>query len=692
MTRWFCVALIAGVCVFSGAVQAQDTVLTVTFPRGGETFYSTRDTLIEITWTGVDDTTAVQLEYSSDNGSRWTVIADSARGGRYLWNVARFPASTTYLVRASQLRPPTASDNVIYSGHSGPVPDAWWNPANDKVVSISADVHVWDAFVSSSTPLFALPAPREDYTSVRWTKDGNRIVVGSENNVAVVANANTNTVEARLNHPASVEKVEVDPTGDWIFTQGADNRARVYSLPGTTARVVHNAGSSINFMTIDSLGQKVLVCANEARIYGRSAGLPVSFTQHSAGVLAGAFSPDGTLVCTVGGDATIRLWNSSSGIELWRGADAVEGVRSVAFSPDGSLVAVGMSDSTISLWNASTGLRVRTIGGYRGAVRMVAFSHDGVHIAGASDDNFARVHEVATGERIVSLQHGDDVRIVRWSADDNRLLTTSNDGTARIWQIREIVLQSSTSQRFAIAPPPPAYALLRAGGDTLDMREVGTIPVVLEGALNLDLARIDSLRITCTYNPSLLFRLSSSVPLQNVVEDVVTDTSGRRKSIASFTVSVPLPLTDAQLFSVTFQATLGQDSVTALTISNVVQIGAGAGLRVETRSAPILVRGICRESGDPRLYTSLGTPLQLRAIGAMPNVHLQVDLPDAGQASVYVYDVLGRCLFTHTATDAERTSRFIELHLPDNLGSSPTLVVVQTETMQTSSMVAGGGR
>lgn len=683
LALWMCPALYAQ--------GDSSTVLRLLEPVGGEIYYTPRVSEITIRWDGVDDTTAVRLDYSSNNGLSWTTIADSARGGSYVWDIRTVGLSTFFRVRVSQLRPPRAEDNIVYRGHGNPVTDAWWSPSNERVVSVAADPHIWDSRVSASAPLQTLPGARASYYSVRWSADSSTIVTGSDDNTALVFDARTLALRSTLRHPDIVTKVEVDSTGSWLFTRCDDNRVRVFNLPSTTPRATHNAGSTLDDISINATATRVLLSALEARVYGRSVGLPLTYNQQTTGVISGAFSPDGSTICTIGGDASIHVWKSDSAKRIWSASSPREGVRSVAYSADGTRIAVGMADSTVTVWNAATGALVATLRGYRGAVRMVAFTPDGAYVAGGSDDNFARVHEVATGRIVASLQHGDDVLIVRWDRKGERLLTTSRDGTARIWQVLEVVLQSDTSAAFTIAPPPPAFARFTTTGDTLDIRESTTLSIGLEAAQFLDLADIDSVRLLVEYDPSILFRTSSTFASINVIEDVVTDTAGIRRSREQLEIQVPLPTSDAVLGTISFVATLGQDSVTALRITRVEQIGKGPGMRTETSFQPVLVRGICRAGNDPRLYTSLGTPLIIRWRSAREGIRIVCDLAETASAFFTLYDVLGRVLWSDQATEAEQRLRVVERTIPWDVLSGVGIVVVETPT-QSTSVVVGGSR
>jgi WD40 repeat protein len=66
--------------------------------------------------------------------------------------------------------------------------------------------------------------------------------------------------------------------------------------------------------------------------------------------------------------------------------------------------------------------------------RAVVFSHDGSRIVTASDDKTARIWDAATAREIAVLRgHLSSVRLAAFSPDGSRILTASSDMTARIW-------------------------------------------------------------------------------------------------------------------------------------------------------------------------------------------------------------------------------------------------------------------
>ena len=85
---------------------------------------------------------------------------------------------------------------------------------------------------------------------------------------------------------------------------------------------------------------------------------------------------------------------------------------------------------------APTAKGIVTLRGHESTLGSAAFSPDGSRIVTASDDKTARIWDSATGQQIAVLRgHTGRVRSAAFSPDGSRIVTASSDSTARVWDV-----------------------------------------------------------------------------------------------------------------------------------------------------------------------------------------------------------------------------------------------------------------
>jgi WD40 repeat protein len=156
---------------------------------------------------------------------------------------------------------------------------------------------------------------------------------------------------------------------------------------------------------------------------------------HNGEVCSVAFSPNAELLVTA--SAAVRLWNVATGdVETLEGH--TDSVSTVVFSPDGRLLASASDDATIRLWNGTTGAKLFTLEGPTGVpMRKLAFSLDGRHIAAAPRDEMSVwLWDLSTRAAIsVFKGHSSRVTDVAFSPDRKHLASASSDHTVKLWDI-----------------------------------------------------------------------------------------------------------------------------------------------------------------------------------------------------------------------------------------------------------------
>lgn len=175
----------------------------------------------------------------------------------------------------------------------------------------------------------------------------------------------------------------------------------------------------------------------EVYIWDSTQHTSVSAMPHQDRVTAVRWHPGGELLATTSDDGTAVL-------ARWPPGDVVAAVESnvslgsICWDHGGQTLALGGWDNEVYLWrpfdpaNASGASQLVQLSGHTAALHDIAWSPDGTRLVTTSGDGTARIWDVAEHRESAQLPAGEAF-VVDWSTDGRFIATGSRDGTARIW-------------------------------------------------------------------------------------------------------------------------------------------------------------------------------------------------------------------------------------------------------------------
>ncbi|MCX6125115.1 MAG: WD40 repeat domain-containing protein, partial [Proteobacteria bacterium] len=151
-------------------------------------------------------------------------------------------------------------------------------------------------------------------------------------------------------------------------------------------------------------------------------------------VTALSLNPDDTMAVIRSG-GLIGLWDVALGKNIKSDGYGMNTVWAASFTPSGIKFIGGTGGRTASIYTFySNDHFIGPLNGHTDSIRSADFSHDGTKVVTGSDDSTAKIWNASSGTEILTLKgHDRFVSAASFSSDGTKVITGSGDNTAKIW-------------------------------------------------------------------------------------------------------------------------------------------------------------------------------------------------------------------------------------------------------------------
>lgn len=377
--------------------------LKVVSPNGGESYLAGRATAIR--WTNVLPEDVVRIEYSSNDGTSWMPLTETATGLSYTW-VPGPELTTSGRIRIQRTAIP-AEAIVTLSGHRDPVYGAAFSYDGQYVITGGHDgtVRLWNSA-----------------TGTQVQELGNH---GSQFAWAVAA------------HPSEL----IGASG------GHDGTVKVYDLVTGERLAVIYAPSRVWSVAFSPDGNNVVIGTEQSILIvnWRTSEVVNSIVVAGGPVYEVRYSSDGTMLLSAEADrASLRSTTTYDVLQTLATGTGI--VFAADISPDNKTIATGGSDFILRTWDVQNGNLIGSTPSYNASIQSLDFSASGSTIVAGSSDGAAKVFRTATLELANSFASSSSIiYCVQYDNQGNRIVTAGTDAKARVWNLQGATLSEDVS-------------------------------------------------------------------------------------------------------------------------------------------------------------------------------------------------------------------------------------------------------
>ncbi len=356
----------------------------------------------------------------------------------YAGSVRVWDTATAQVIREFDLPPEMAHKNV----------DLALRPDGKQLATTGGDeaVRIWNLAGDVASPTLTLTGHTGETTSAAYSPDGTKIVTTSRGGVGRLWDTTSGKLLAELTgHADTVAMASFSPDGTRIVTASWDGTARIWDAStGESLRILDAGGGELHSASWDATGSHVATgsSTDAVRIWDATSGEVVATAEGLKDVVA-SYSPDG---------ASLLVWHGD------------EEVSTVAVIPVAHLARPEREFDRRNFIDFEIAEALGPVASKSPANTLSVVTRDGNrHITaepdpGSSGTRFLRFFDANSNLELAVFPMPHLITGIRLSDDDDRLVISLTDGTARIWDIRNAEERATAArERWTERGPAGVY-------------------------------------------------------------------------------------------------------------------------------------------------------------------------------------------------------------------------------------------
>lgn len=389
--------------------DGKQVVTTVTADRLARVWNASTGDLLAIL---EGHTGAVLSAVFTPNGRR--VVTASADGTARVWDLHRDLSLATIEIGATPIKLVAVSPDgqrIAAVNRNG---EAFvWIASGNGPVRLDTKLHQWEP------PVFSA--------------DGARLLAASDDAARMWDTSTGKTLTEYRGHDGVVRSTALSPDGAMVATGGNDRTVRLWNATtGVERHVLGRHEGAIDTVLFSPDGTRIIssgcsACKEKdysALIWSTDGTQSVRLERTVREIVAGAFSPDGSMIVGAGEHGSAMIWDAHTGRWL-RELDVSHWYRLHArFSPDGSRIVTGHPDGASRLWDPATGAELDALRGDESEQDGAFFSPDGTRLLSHGGNQDLRLWDIASGDVLVEFdgQRNRDSHQVAFMSDGSRIV------------------------------------------------------------------------------------------------------------------------------------------------------------------------------------------------------------------------------------------------------------------------------